>query len=88
MSDGNQVRDFVHVDQIVKKLLDEVQVQNKPKKGIPKLSHIASGNPSSLKDFAKNQWKRFNASGELIFGKIRLKRGEQNRIISREEDII
>lgn len=88
MSKGSQIRDFVPVQLIVDKLLNEIKKENRPENGKPKISHIASGKHSTLKDFAKKEWKKFNATGHLQFGKKELKKGEQYKIISRKKDLI
>jgi len=87
MSTGEQIRDFVPVTLIVEKLINEVETKNIPKNGVIRYSHIASGKPSTLKDFALNQWKLFNAKGSIHFGKKLMRNGEQKKIISKPNDI-
>lgn len=88
MSKGNQIRDFVSVQLIVEKLLDQIKKKNRPANGKPKIAHIGSGKGTSLKNFAKREWKKFNGIGHLKFGKKELKKGEQHKIISRKKDLI
>ena len=88
MSKGDQIRDFIPVKDIVEKLLNQIHKKNMPKKGEPKILHIASGKSLSLKNFAKKEWEKFNAKGFLKFGKKELKKGEQAKIISKRKDIV
>lgn len=88
MSKGDQIRDFIPVKVIVEKLLNQLNKKNKPKRGEPKILHIATGKSLTLKNFAKKEWKKFNAKGFIKFGKKELKKGEQPKIISKRKDIV
>ncbi len=86
MSEGNQIRDFMHVQEVSKALVKALDFSN-IEKGIPDVAHVASGKPQTLLNFAKSQWKEFNGSGELNIGKISMRRNELDSIISNPKDI-
>jgi nucleoside-diphosphate-sugar epimerase len=86
MSAGAQIRDFVNVSHVAKALTKALDFSS-IKSGEPDVSHVATGNPKSLMDFANEQWKFFNASGKLNAGSVLLRRNEINQIISNPSDI-
>ncbi len=80
MTSGEQVRDFVTVEMVAKKLLDAMQLSN-IKKGTPLIQNIGSGNAKSLLDFAKENWNAFGATGKLIVGGLPQRFGEVLRYV-------
>jgi UDP-glucose 4-epimerase len=64
MSDGQQIRDFVPVDQIASSFLNACQRQD-INRGKPVVENLGSGVPRSLLDFAQQEWRRFGAVGKL-----------------------
>ncbi len=86
MSEGSQIRDFIHVQDASKALVKALDFSN-IEKGIPDVAHVASGNPQTLLNFAKSQWSEFNGSGELNIGKISMRHDELDSIISNSKDI-
>jgi nucleoside-diphosphate-sugar epimerase len=75
MSSGKQVRDFIPAQLVAKHLLNASQ-RNDIIKGEPFLINIGTGNPISLRDFAKNEWKRLGAKGNLMIGALNDKKNE------------
>lgn len=66
---GEQVRDFIHVEQVAKHLLlacelSDVQV------GEPYIDHVGTGHPQTIRQFVEHWWDAWNATGQLHFGKI------------------
>lgn len=57
-------RDFTDVDYVAKVLLDSCKFNKKKKFEI---FHVSSNNPLSIKDFSKQIWKKYKATGKLIF---------------------
>ena len=69
MTLGKQIRDFIPVEKVVSHLIN-CCYRNDVIKGKPLILNIGSGSPSSIHEFAKTQWKIFNAKGKLINGAI------------------
>ena len=72
MTAGNQIRDFIKVEHAVDILLDSLNFK-KCNKSFPQIWHVASGNPKSVKNFAKSYWKEKKGKGKIFFGKLKLK---------------
>lgn len=69
ITNGLEIRDFINVDDASKKILEACNFKIKNNK-FPQIWHIASGNAISVKAFAELYWKKFNAKGKIIFGRI------------------
>ena len=72
MTAGNQIRDFIKVEHAVDILLDSLNFK-KCNKSFPQIWHVASGNPKSVKNFAKSYWEEKKGKGKIFFGKLKLK---------------
>ena len=70
-SDGKQLRDFVHVYDVVKSILK--CLNNKKAKG--EIINIGSGKPKKIKDIINLLIKKLNG-GKPKFGKIKLRKDE------------
>jgi len=80
MTKGNQIRDFIPVEEVVKHLIN-CCFRKDVIKGIPLVFNIGSGSPTSIIDFAKKEWKRFNAKGKLLNGSIPERGNEPNSFV-------
>lgn len=80
MTSGAQVRDFQAVEQVAEQLL-ECLVHKKTEPGIPLIINLGSGNVSSLKDFAQQEWASLRARGKLIPGSIPYRSNEVMRYV-------
>ncbi len=69
MTTGEQIRDFIHVDEVSKELLKACK-RNDLIPGKVIVKNIATGNSMKLLDFAKSEWKLFKAKGDLLPGSI------------------
>ena len=70
-SKGNQLRDFLHVDDVVEAILKSLT--NKKARG--EIINIGSGKPRKIKNIIK-QIKKISKSGYPQFGKIKLRKDE------------
>ena len=70
-SKGNQLRDFVHVEDVVEAILKSLK--NKNAKG--QIINIGSGKPRKIKDII-NHVKKISKGGFPQFGKIKLRKDE------------
>ena len=80
MSSGNQVRDFIRVEDVADKLLSSC-LRNDISKGKVLVENIASGKSRTLLDFAQSEWSRLCAKGRLLPGRIRDRIDEAPSII-------
>ena len=79
MSPGKQIRDFILVervaDRFVSKLATDVPA------GKPRVRHVGTGNPKSLKEFAAAEWAESKAKGRLLIGALPYRNGEIMRLV-------
>ncbi|MDC0424647.1 SDR family oxidoreductase, partial [Candidatus Pelagibacter ubique] len=61
-----EIRDFSHVDFVVKNLFDALNF-NKKKFKYHQTYHVSESNRLSILEFSRNLWKRFNCSGKIIY---------------------
>ena len=80
MTEGQQIRDYIHIDKVVTKL---ESISRLPKSNGIKISHIASGEPIRLKDFADYWWQHWGATGNLQFGILPYRTYESMRIVAK-----
>ncbi len=62
MSKGDQIRDFIHISQVVGKMSDLIKSKDTG------IYNIGTGNPTSVKEFVLNELKRINANIKLELG--------------------
>ena len=66
MSSGEQVRDFISVEEVGRKFLAELD--REVQAGMPQIRHIGTGRPTMVRDFAKHWWQHWQAKGQLKIG--------------------
>lgn len=81
MSSGNQIRDFIQVEDVAIQFLKSLDF-NDTVPGQPEIHNVGSGNAQSLLDFAQNWWKILNAKGKLIPGEHKDRPGELSRMVA------
>ncbi len=82
MTPGEQVRDYVDVDQVARAFLraaeaGDVQV------GVPWVRNVGSGVPVSMRAFAEHWWSVWNAPGRLLVGALPYRPNELMRCVPR-----
>lgn len=80
MTHGEQVRDFIEVEQVAAHFLD-VAVNAKLEAGRPEILNVGSGQPQTLREFAEFWWLKWGATGKLKFGQIPYREGEVMRYV-------
>lgn len=80
MTTGGQMRDFISVQDVAATFLRALDFADAAT-GVPTVSHVASGHPQSLLQFAQYWWKEWHASGRLIPGAIPYRPNEIMRLI-------
>ncbi len=81
MTLGQQIRDFIPVEQVAKIFLaacDTINIEN----GAPKIVNVASGSPVSLAEFANKWWDSFHATGKLKIGATSYRDNEVMRYVA------
>ncbi len=67
MTYGEQLRDFVAVEDVAKEFL-HAATRSDVAVGVPRVWNVGSGQPITLKDFALQWWRAWQATGSLQFG--------------------
>jgi len=80
LTEGEQVRDFIPVEEVARRFLKELDFNNE-KAGMPVVDNIGTGKPQKIKDFATYWWQKWNAQGQLHFGKIPYRENEVMRYV-------
>ena len=80
MTNGEQIRDFIPVENVAKRLVQLLDF-NKLKSGNPLIINIGTGCPKTLKDFAKYWWKEWGAKGKLNVGALPYRQHEIMRFV-------
>lgn len=65
MTKGEQIRDFIEVNELSNLMIDKISFNNLNYSEI-KYKNFGSGKSISVKDFADFWWKKFNAKGKII----------------------
>lgn len=80
MTSGEQIRDFIEVQQVAKVFLDAATSADL-RAGKPIIQNVGTGVPQSLKSFAEAQWKASGARGSLNTGEIPVRSNEVMRYV-------
>lgn len=78
MTLGEQVRDYVPVDQVAKSFL-HATTRKDILVASPMVRNVGSGSPVTMRMFAETWWKRFNATGTLKVGALAYRPNEVMR---------
>ena len=78
MTYGDQIRDFIRVEDVSNKIINASLSFTKDRVTI---KNIGSGNPTKIKIFAKNIWNKLEAKGEIEFGAIPYRKNEVMRYV-------
>lgn len=82
MTSGEQIRDFIKVNDVAEALRRELEDLIQSKKGaFFRLENLASGRPMSLREFAQFWWDKWQAKGNIIFGAIPYRDKEVMRFV-------
>ena len=66
LKNPSEIRDFSHIDFVVKNLFDALNF-NKKKFKYHQSYHVSESNRLSILEFSRNLWKKFNCSGKIIY---------------------
>lgn len=68
MTPGEQVRDFVPVEQVASDILRAVEDCSIVRPGVPYVANVGSGEPISMLQFAQRCWSAWGARGRILAG--------------------
>lgn len=80
MTHGEQVRDYVPVEVVARKLIaacDEVDIYA----GIPYIENVGTGIPVTMLEFAQKWWSIWNAKGQILPGTLPYRPNESMRFV-------
>jgi nucleoside-diphosphate-sugar epimerase len=80
MTAGGQVRDFIEVGEVARKILRQVE-EGEPSWGDPRVVHIGTARPRTVRDFAEQVWSENGATGKLLFGVLPYRSNEVMRYV-------
>lgn len=80
LSPGQQVRDFLAVEEAARRVIDCLESPNPPRGGL-RIANLGSGNPTTIADFARRWWERWGAAGKLRIGALAYRQGEVMRLV-------
>nr|VFJ48470.1 MAG: dTDP-6-deoxy-L-talose 4-dehydrogenase (NAD+) [Candidatus Kentron sp. DK] len=80
MTPGEQVRDFIPVEEVAQKLVEELEFKN-VEKGKPRVVNLGSGKPLSVLEFSRYFWEKWNARGKLQIGRLPYRNNEVMRCV-------
>jgi nucleoside-diphosphate-sugar epimerase len=80
LTEGEQVRDFIHVTDVVEALLATVR-NNLAEPGFARITNLGSGKATTVREFVEFWWNHWNATGKLRFGEIPYRDNEVMRYV-------
>jgi nucleoside-diphosphate-sugar epimerase len=75
MSAGEQLRDFIPVEEVASKLL-LATTDSAQSCGAAKIVNLGSGRAQTLREFAELWWHKWNAPGQLKIGAVPYRKNE------------
>jgi dTDP-6-deoxy-L-talose 4-dehydrogenase (NAD+) len=81
LSAGEQIRDFIHVKDVVLRLLDRLDFADVIS-GVPVFENLGNGIGSTVREFAEREWNRLGAKGKLSFGSLQYRENEIMRLVA------
>jgi nucleoside-diphosphate-sugar epimerase len=80
LSPGDQVRDFVPVEEVAAKLLAAC-ADSSVEPGVAQIRNLGTGHPQTIREFAEYWWTKWKATGELKLGALPYRPGEVMRYV-------
>ncbi|SOC80331.1 Nucleoside-diphosphate-sugar epimerase [Salinimicrobium sediminis] len=82
MTKGEQIRDFVSVEEVAGKLIIACdRIKETGDTFHISIQNLGSGNPQSIYDFSKFWWQKWGAKGKLLVGKLPYRENEVMRFV-------
>jgi nucleoside-diphosphate-sugar epimerase len=86
MSAGDQVRDFVAVEDVAAAFLRHLDFADATP-GQPLIRHVGSGRSQTLLEFARHWWSTWGATGALLPGRMPYRKNELFRLVPHPETL-
>ncbi|WP_413404209.1 MULTISPECIES: NAD-dependent epimerase/dehydratase family protein [unclassified Synechococcus] len=80
MTEGEQIRDFMPVENVALTFLNRASINDTSASDV-QVFNLSTGDPTSIRSFAQRCWEQWNACGELIFGQVPYRPGEVMRYV-------
>jgi nucleoside-diphosphate-sugar epimerase len=80
LTPGEQVRDFVAVEDVAAALL-AAALDDSVEPGVPRVANVGSGRPQAVREFAEHWWRQFDARGQLLVGALPYRADEVMRYV-------
>jgi UDP-glucose 4-epimerase len=80
MTAGEQVRDFISVEEVAEQFLKAL-ASNLHVKGGVSIRNIGTGNPQTVREFSEHWWEKWGATGELRIGELPYRENEVMRYL-------
>jgi nucleoside-diphosphate-sugar epimerase len=80
MTNGEQVRDFIPVEEVASTFISALSFDGVDS-GKPIIKNIGTGMPQSVREFSEYWWKKWKAKGSLKIGKIPYRNKEVMRFV-------
>lgn len=80
MTTGEQIRDFMPVEDVASAFVTAI-TRDDLKPGKPIIENLGTGRPQSIADFARAEWRKFSATGKLLFGQVPQRPNEVMRYV-------
>jgi dTDP-6-deoxy-L-talose 4-dehydrogenase (NAD+) len=77
---GEQVRDFIAVEDVAKALL-EAALDDSIEPGVPRVCNVGTGRPQKVRAFAEHWWREFGAQSKLLLGSLPYRDDEVMRYV-------
>jgi nucleoside-diphosphate-sugar epimerase len=91
MTAGKQIRDFIPVEDVAARFLDEVlqlsftnenpETKTQQSESVVRIANIGTGRPQTLREFSESWWNKWGAAGKLKFGAIPYRENEVMRYV-------
>ncbi|WP_008313711.1 NAD-dependent epimerase/dehydratase family protein [Leptolyngbya sp. PCC 6406] len=80
MTAGEQIRDFMPVEQVAQQFLHACEMSN-IQAGNPMVKNLGTGKPQTVREFSEFWWQHWQATGQLLLGKIPYRSHEVMRYV-------
>jgi nucleoside-diphosphate-sugar epimerase len=80
LTPGEQVRDFIAVEQVAAELLSAAH-DEAVELGVPRVRNVGTGRPQTVRQFAEHWWREFGAQGKLLVGELPYRSHEVMRYV-------
>lgn len=80
MTWGEQVRDFISVEDVAQRFVAELNFEDTDS-GIPRIKHVGTGRPQTVRAFSEYWWRVWMGKGRLIPGAVAYRDNEVMRFV-------